>query len=389
MGGSDGSGFLACENRPRVLYVIEQAEYSGAELGQLPVMRRDVDPLLACPPGSPTEALARSNGIPTQPFSHRPIRRSAGRRELVRGVGRLLASAFELRQILRTHPERRLVYCLTVRGALIASLASIGLGCRLMWHVTNFMPSGPMAHLIRSVAFLTAASVVPHSDALARDFAGRSKRLRSRSRTIYSGCHLELTRPPRVQPGEPRAVIVGDVSPTKRTDLAVDIAERVARATRDFELRIVGSARYRQEDLDLERRLRQRVSADRELSRRVLFCGRTSDIALEYAEAGLLLHCCPIEGFGIVVLEAMACGLPVVAPAAGGPLESVEHGRTGYLYPPGDADAAARYVLKIVEDRGVAERLGSTGRARYEELFSLDAMVVRTDAVLAALATGR
>src|SRR3954454_22089650 len=121
------SSFLGRRDRPRVLYLIEQAEYSGAELGQLPVMRADVDPLLACPPGSPTAALAAANGIPTVALGHRRIRRSGGRRELLLGIARMVAGARELRRVLRAHPDRRLVYCLTARGALLASLATLGL----------------------------------------------------------------------------------------------------------------------------------------------------------------------------------------------------------------------------------------------------------------------
>jgi glycosyltransferase involved in cell wall biosynthesis len=381
----DPTTFLSRRDRPRVLYLIEQAEYSGAELGQLPVMLADADPLLACPPGSSTENLARSNGIPTVALSHRRIRHSGGRRETLFGVARALASAIELRRVLRAHPERQIVYCLTVRAALIASIASLGTSRRLMWHVTNFLPDGLLGAAIRLIAVARASIAVPHSEVLARDFAGRFGRLRARSRTIHSGCNLERTLPDHVEPGRPRAVIVGDISPTKRTDLAVDVAERVVAERPDFELSIVGRSRYRDEDVELEQRLRERVAANGSLRDRVIFRGRTTHMAAEYADAGLLLHCCPAEPFGIIVLEAMACGLPVVAPAGAGPLETVEHGVTGYLYEPGDADTAAGYVLDLIADRAKAARLGAAGRRRYEERFSLNRMVARTDAVLAEL----
>jgi glycosyltransferase involved in cell wall biosynthesis len=109
-------------------------------------------------------------------------------------------------------------------------------------------------------------------------------------------------------------------------------------------------------------------------------------MAAEYADAGLLLHCCPAEPFGIIVLEAMTCGLPVVAPAAAGPLESVDDGVTGYLYEPGNADAAARYVLDLIGDPRKAAEFGAAGRKRYDEYFSLERMVARTDAVLSEAA---
>jgi glycosyltransferase involved in cell wall biosynthesis len=370
---------------PKVLYLLEQAEYGGAELGQLPVMKRDPDPLVACAPGSPTQELAERHGLPTVALDHRRIRRSEGRVQLVLGAGRVVAGARDLRRILRQHPDREIVYCLTARAGLIASLAAVGLRRRLMWHVTNFLPRRPLGTLIRLVASATATTVVPHSDALKHDFAGRSRRLLERSSTIYSGCLLEGSVRPAPDPGRPVAIVVGDISPTKRTDLAVEIARRVARERPDFRLAIVGRARYRDEDLALERDLRRRVESDPELAPHVEFRGARPDMGPEYAGAGLLLHCCEIEGFGIVVLEAMACGLPVVAPAAGGPRESVEHGVTGLLYEPGDPDAAARCVLRILADRDAAARMGAAGRRRYHERFSLDLMVGRTNRVLAAM----
>ena len=376
---------LERRNRPKILYFIEQRDYSGAELGQLPVMLRDADPLLACAPGATTEELAATHGIPTVAMPQRNIRRSEGVLELARGALRLAGAARDLRRIMRAHPARSIVYCFTVRAALVASLAAVGLRRRLMWHVTDFLPNGALGALIRLVALGTAARIVPHSEALARDFSGGSQRLRSRTRTINSGCQLEASRPDAVEPGLARAVIVGHVSPTKRTDLAVEIAARVGRRHPDFQLVVVGAAQYRDEDFALERRLRDRVAKDPELGRHVVFRGRTTNVVAELAHAGLLLHCRPDEPFGIVMLEAMACGLPVVAPAGGGALEIVEAGETGLLYPPGDADAAAACVARLIDDPAEAARLGANGRRRYEQRFSLEAMVGRTEAVLAEL----
>lgn len=381
--------FLQGIERPKILYYIEQADYSGAELGQLPVMVRDADPLLACAPATSTERLAREHGIPTVAMPHRQIRRSAGPVELLKGIGRLFAAARDLRAVMRAHPERPIVYCFTVRAALVATLAAAGLRRRLVWHVTDFLPAGPAGWLIRALAALTAARIVPHSEALRRDFTGGWPRLDRRTRMINSGCQLETVRPDRVEPGRPRAVIVGHISPTKRTDLAVEIAARVVRRREDFELVVIGEAQYRDEDFALERALRERVALDPGLTDQVIFRGRTDDVAAELAQAGLLLHCRDDEPFGIVMLEAMACGLPVVAPAAGGALEIVEDGETGLLYPPGDADAAAGHVLRLLDDPALARRLGAGGLRRYTERFSLDAMVRLTEEVLGELSDGR
>jgi D-inositol-3-phosphate glycosyltransferase len=77
--------------------------------------------------------------------------------------------------------------------------------------------------------------------------------------------------------------------------------------------------------------------------------------------------CCLVpsrsESFGLVALEAAACGIPVVAASVGGLTTLVEHGRTGYLVEPGDAEGFARRVAEIVSDPGLQARLGAAGAA--------------------------
>jgi len=81
------------------------------------------------------------------------------------------------------------------------------------------------------------------------------------------------------------------------------------------------------------------------------------------------------EGLGTSVLDAMACGLPVVATAAGGIPEMVVHERTGLLGPVGDAEALAREIIRVFRDRALAERLGRAGRDLVRERFTVDRMV--------------
>jgi glycosyltransferase involved in cell wall biosynthesis len=59
----------------------------------------------------------------------------------------------------------------------------------------------------------------------------------------------------------------------------------------------------------------------------------------------------------MVLIEAMAMGVPVVAPASGGPAEIVDDGRTGLLYPPGDTAAAAAQILRLLRDEALAKSL--------------------------------
>jgi glycogen synthase len=97
------------------------------------------------------------------------------------------------------------------------------------------------------------------------------------------------------------------------------------------------------------------------------------------------VFCCPsiYEPFGLINLEAMACGTPVVASAVGGILEVVEDGRTGLLVPPARPDALAGALSRILADPALAREMGRAGRRRVEERFSWASVAERTEGVYA------
>jgi phosphatidylinositol alpha 1,6-mannosyltransferase len=88
------------------------------------------------------------------------------------------------------------------------------------------------------------------------------------------------------------------------------------------------------------------------------------DLARIYASLDVFVHTGPFETFGQTIQEAAASGLPVVAPAAGGPVDLVDEGVTGFLVPPGDGDALAAAVGRLAADQSLRSAMSETARHR-------------------------
>lgn len=106
---------------------------------------------------------------------------------------------------------------------------------------------------------------------------------------------------------------------------------------------------------------------------RVTFTGLRSDVPAVLAACDVCVHASvKPEPFGMVVAEAMAAGRPVVASAAGGPVEQVEEGASGFLVAPGDADALADRIARLLDDPARAVAMGARGRTIVAERFSAE-----------------
>lgn len=94
------------------------------------------------------------------------------------------------------------------------------------------------------------------------------------------------------------------------------------------------------------------------------------------------------EGFGIVFLEAGACGKPVVGSNSGGIPDAVVDGLTGRLVDPNDQDSAEEAIISLLRDEALAQRLGEQGRLRVEESYTWDETAKRMDKVIAVIDEG-
>jgi len=111
----------------------------------------------------------------------------------------------------------------------------------------------------------------------------------------------------------------------------------------------------------------------------VSFTGHLDDVSAAIEAADVVLVTSLREGMPHVVLESMALGTPVVATAVAGIPETIEHGRSGLLTPPGAPADAARAVVSVLTDRGLSRVLAEGARARVGHEFSLAGMIDRVE----------
>ncbi len=147
--------------------------------------------------------------------------------------------------------------------------------------------------------------------------------------------------------GEVLAGYVGRLAPEKQVDLLAGVA-----ALPGVRLIIVGSG-------PAEPRLRRLMPS-------AVFLGqhRGEQLARIFASLDVFVHSGCHETFGQTIQEAAASGLPVVAPAVGGPVDLVDDGVTGYLVRPGDADALTAATWRLADDPPARAAMGRAGRQR-------------------------
>jgi glycosyltransferase involved in cell wall biosynthesis len=170
------------------------------------------------------------------------------------------------------------------------------------------------------------------------------------------------------------AIVFGCVArmqPVKRHADLLDAFASVRRNVPQARLLLVGDG----PDLPM---IRARI-AGQGLDEDVHLLSFRDDVADLLPAMDALVLCSSSEGMSNAILEAMACGLPVVATAVGGNLHLVQHEQTGLLVPPLDPISLAAALQWLAQSPHARRRMGLAARTRIEREFSLDAMVLAFD----------
>lgn len=160
----------------------------------------------------------------------------------------------------------------------------------------------------------------------------------------------------------------------------IDAAPQVIAALPNVKFVLVGDGPLRQ---DLQMRI-----AEKNLQKHFVLLGFRHDVHELLPLFDIFTLPSLYEGLPNVVLEAMACALPVVATPADGTKEAAVDGQTGLLVPIGDVEALAEKLIEIGRDAALRRSLGQAGRKRVEERFSLTGQVAQFEALYTQYAAG-
>jgi glycosyltransferase involved in cell wall biosynthesis len=295
-----------------------------------------------------------------------------GGRKSVARLASAAASLGILRTRLRAELARLAPDVLVTNGVKahgIGALLRPQLACPLVWYAREGVEDRPLSRLGLRMLGRRCDAVI----AISRYVASEVRPLVPGPAPIHVVRNIVDVRPEQPLPADLTKAagaawigIVGALTPLKGQDVFLDAAARVAAEAPHARFVVVGGEPYATgAGRGFGATLRARAQA-LGIAARVDFLGERDDAAAIIANLDVLVQASRgPEGLGRTILEAMACGVPVVAVDAWGPRELVADGRTGCLVPPGDAAALADRLATLVRDPALRARLGAAARAAF------------------------
>lgn len=375
---------MSLVRKTRILYVNHTGLVSGAEKMLMNILhgldRTRYEPYVLCPARGGLAAAVHDEGAVWFPLPAINARFSLRLDRLFRSISPVFQSVRAMRaQIRALDPD--IIHANSVRAGIAASLAAAGTGKPVIWHIHDTLPKHPFSTAIRTFAFMDrSARAIAVSQSTEKSFRGMMP-FGSRVRTIYNG--TDLGRFPLKQPGPSvfRKAIgvsegdflvcaVGQICARKGLIELIDALRRIRNEAPDLHVAIVGKVVFSHEEVYLDA-MRAAV-AEAGLEDRVHFTGELSDVSPALQAADLLVLNSLDEPFGLVLIEAMSSGTPVVATRVGGVAEIVTDQENGWLIDKGDTAALALRLLKLSCDRSALAQVAQRALSTTCPKFSLE-----------------
>lgn len=378
------------ESGGRILFLDQSGQLGGAELCLADIAQGFGDSAqVVLLQDGPFAGLLRHRGVPVDVLAMDKalggLGKAAGFADF---VGRAPALASGVAALRRKIAGSDIVYFNTAKALALGAVAAAGVGVRRIFHLHDLLTSDHFSSL--NLRVLTGAAnrcdvVIANSRATADAFVAAGGH--APCEVIPNGfdpvaidaitdamvaAHRREWNPDNA----PVVAVFGRLARWKGQDVVLRAIESLP----GVRLWIVGAPLFTDDD----RKFAEGIARDASrLGGRVELVGFREDIPLWMRSADVVVHSSTVpEPFGRVIVEAMFAGKPVIATAAGGPLEIVQDGETGMLVPAGDPAALAGGIRVLLEDPAWAQAMGKAGRQRAQEKFSLSVVLEQTRQVV-------
>lgn len=175
-----------------------------------------------------------------------------------------------------------------------------------------------------------------------------------------------------ISDSEIAVITVASLTPHKGHKVLIDAIHLLTQKYQNVRLLIVGDGPLRDELAQYVERL--------DLATKITFTGLRKDIySLLKLSDIFVLPSLEREGLGIAIIEAMACGLPVIGARLGGIVEVIQENINGILCSPGNSDEFATAMMRLAADNELRGTMGCNGRNIYEEKFGIETMIGRIE----------
>jgi glycosyltransferase involved in cell wall biosynthesis len=378
--------------KPRILFVSYAAVLGGAELYLLDIAKayRDTSQVVLLTDGilrSRLEAMGVRVQVLQGSTSLAEVRTSSGLASL-----KSLSTLWKLaKQVAQISKQFDLIHANNQKGFIVAAIARFLGGAPVVWHLHDILTAKIFSKLNRTIAVTLAnrfaSRVIVNSIATGDAFravGGKPDLVR----VVYNGFSLEPFQnvsPDRIATiraelgvgDRPLLGIFSRISYWKGQHVLLEAIADLA----NIHVMLVGEPLFG--EVEYADHLKRMV-LDQKFGDRVHWLGFRSDIPALMAACTIVVHTSTEpEPFGRVIVEGQLSQRPVIATAAGGALELIADGKTGWLVPPDDADALRQVIASLLANPETTAAIAQQGYEHARKTFALDVQIASFDRAIA------
>jgi L-malate glycosyltransferase len=367
----------------RVAYVNHTGSVSGAERVLINMVRTldraTYEPWVICPAEGDLTRLLQEHGILCLESPAVRARFTLHPAQLWKAVRSMAKAIVAMRKTLSSL-DPGIVHANSLRAGIVVSVAAMGTGRIVVWHIHDNLPRHAFSGLIRIAALLLRPDrIFAVSNSTARAFRGPLA-FKGRLSTIHNGTDLnrfslkdadnsQLRNTLRVPEGAFLVCAAGQICARKGLLELIEAFAIAHQQAPQMHLVIAGSVVFEHEKSYFN--LLRLASEAPEIAQHVHFTGHVQDLSALLQAADLLVLNSREEPFGLVLIESMSSGTPVLATRVGGIPEIVKDAENGWLVEKGDTAGLARKMIELSQNRPLLQTVAQRAWSETCPQFSL------------------